>query len=524
MADVIKSYLVSLSAGVDKASFDKFASAMQGAEKTVAGSVGGIVGNFLKFQVAGTTAFASVGFGLIAYIDKLAQADLKTTLLAQQNMMSVQQYRAVSTALDTLGVTLDDVFFGTKEVQERFHTLIEDQKQLAAVLGPGYEKQQQMVRDVTFQLQRLEVKGEYFGMAFVSQLLEKLGFGKGGIVIELEHLNDYVLNNLPKWADVFSTDVIPYLSQLWDLLKVLGNDAIGLEHNFIHMIGAISGNTDLENSTGSFKDFAESIGIAAHEFGVLLQLMAKVETIIPPLIDMMLHMVVGAAELSSGHPIKAKSEFDQAHDIGEGSLADAAKGVKDFMASNPWAYNQPEQIADLKRAVSGYSMPLGSGMPTDPNFMRLVYGIALTESGDRQTDASGKTIMGPPNPSGELAVGRMQLLPSTAKMLGVDPYDAGQNLLGGEKYLAQLLYRHGGNVGDALADYGGASGGQYSAKGQDYIRKVESAGGISIGTIIVNSSPSLTPEQHAAAIKKGVREGFDQHVQQQMAELNGAYQ
>jgi hypothetical protein len=118
----------------------------------------------------------------------------------------------------------------------------------------------------------------------------------------------------------------------------------------------------------------------------------------------------------------------------------------------------------------------------------------------------------------------MQLLPSTAKMLGVDPYDAGQNLLGGEKYLAQLLYRHGGNVGGALADYGGASGGQYSAKGQDYIRKVESAGGISIGTIVVNSSPSLTPEQHAAAIKKGVREGIDQHVQQQMAELNGAYQ
>jgi soluble lytic murein transglycosylase-like protein len=156
--------------------------------------------------------------------------------------------------------------------------------------------------------------------------------------------------------------------------------------------------------------------------------------------------------------------------------------------------------------------------------MRLVYGIALTESGDRQTDANGRTIMGQPNPSGELAIGRMQLLPSTAKMLGVNPYDAQQNRIGGEEYFAKLLRQHGGNVGDALADYGGASGGQYSAKGQDYIRKVESAGGISIGTIIVNSSPNLTPEQHQAAIKKGVREGLDQHVQQQMAELNGAYQ
>ena len=42
MADVIKSYLVSLSATVDKQSFDKFAGAMLGAEKIVASSVGGI--------------------------------------------------------------------------------------------------------------------------------------------------------------------------------------------------------------------------------------------------------------------------------------------------------------------------------------------------------------------------------------------------------------------------------------------------------------------------------------------------
>ena len=146
-SDTIKSYLVSLSANVDQASFAKFANILTGTEKTVASTVGGIAGDFLKFQVAATTAFATVGFGIVAYIDKLGQADLKTKLLATQNMMGVQQYRAVTTALDTLGVTLNDVFFGTKELQNRFHTLIDDQKQLALMLGPNYEDQMRQIRE-----------------------------------------------------------------------------------------------------------------------------------------------------------------------------------------------------------------------------------------------------------------------------------------------------------------------------------------------------------------------------------------
>jgi hypothetical protein len=68
-----------------------------------------------------------------------------------------------------------------KELHGRFMSLINDQKQLAAMLGPGYEDQMKQVRDVQFQLQRLEVKGTYFGMKFAGDLLQKLGFGDGGI-------------------------------------------------------------------------------------------------------------------------------------------------------------------------------------------------------------------------------------------------------------------------------------------------------------------------------------------------------
>lgn len=57
------------------------------------------------------------------------------------------------------------------------------------------------------------------------------------------------------------------------------------------------------------------------------------------------------------------------------------------------------------------------------------------------------------NPSG--AHGTFQLMPATAKGLGVDPTDPIQNITGGVTYLKQLLDQHQGNLTDALNQYGG---------------------------------------------------------------------
>ncbi len=77
----------------------------------------------------------------------------------------------------------------------------------------------------------------------------------------------------------------------------------------------------------------------------------------------------------------------------------------------------------------------------------LVNAVIEQESGFR-VDAEG-----PRTRRGERAIGLMQLLPSTAHALGVNPYQPAQNIWGGTFYLANLLRAYGGDVALALAAY-----------------------------------------------------------------------
>lgn len=90
--------------------------------------------------------------------------------------------------------------------------------------------------------------------------------------------------------------------------------------------------------------------------------------------------------------------------------------------------------AGIQAAIARLARQYG----VDPN---LVHAIVAAESGGAADAVSHKG-----------AIGLMQLMPATARMLGVDPSDPIDNLRGGIAYLAGLLAQFG-NTRDALIAY-----------------------------------------------------------------------
>lgn len=128
---------------------------------------------------------------------------------------------------------------------------------------------------------------------------------------------------------------------------------------------------------------------------------------------------------------------------------EAEKPDKDFQSildssmksHNFGNYGEDVSKEEINGLIDAYSQKNG----LDPDFVRAV---VKQESGfnEHATSHCG-------------AAGLMQLMPGTAKSLGVvDPYDAEDNIKGGTKMLSNLLKTYGGNKDLALAAYNAGGG------------------------------------------------------------------
>ncbi|WP_081690447.1 lytic transglycosylase domain-containing protein [Conexibacter woesei] len=160
----------------------------------------------------------------------------------------------------------------------------------------------------------------------------------------------------------------------------------------------------------------------------------------------------------------------------------SATSSTDFASQLAAAQSASGSTSSTTSSVASTATPttLGGGTPTQYDSQITAaankYGIdpALLKGLIRQESNFNASAQ-----SGAGAQGLTQLMPATARSLGVDPSDPAQAIDGGAKYLKQQLDRFGGDASKALAAYNAGPGAvaKYGgvppyAETQNYVKSV----------------------------------------------------
>lgn len=313
MDNFLESYLVRLGFSPDESSFRKFVDLLKQADREVSSHATGMARSILEAQGSILGAFTAVSAAIIGVVDKAAMADQSYRLLGLRMLMTTESARKMDIITKTLGASLGEVTWD-KELHARAILLSRDMDQMTAGLGKGFERNMLGVRNLRMEFSRLEIGAKFLGMAFASDLFEKLA--KSGIFGNVHSWITGLERSIPKLADALSDYAIPVLKDTWEILRGIGEVAKDAAVAFTNIVGLFSGDSSIESATFSWKNLAAAIQHVEHGLVAVMKSIAGAEMAVA-------HATSAASAFLGGNTKAASTEGTAAKDsldVGSGAV------------------------------------------------------------------------------------------------------------------------------------------------------------------------------------------------------------
>lgn len=504
-SDIIKSYLVELGYDVDKKSLNTFNDALRSAGQMLAKFTSGAATQVAEVGLGITAALTAVATGTIAMMGEVAKSDLGFQIMARRMFMTTDAAKQMKIGLDALGYSVEEVIWGPPELQHRYRQLIDDQKKLNSGLGgSSFETEMRKIRDIEFEFTRLKVEAQYFVMGLTKALSKALTGDENGLLQKLRGWNEWLIKNIPELASRFSNYLVPILKDvkaIWadigDVLQIVGSLIIGVIGTLYDDPKLKGGATNIDTVGTAFTHLSHSIRVAFDWLNSLLRLIYENHAVLVGL-GVIRGGLSGAAFGSAFGPWGTVAGAIGGGIAGGYATDYLTKGIHPIVPT-------AEAQEDVRRAA------VEAGL--DP---ALMLSLAHVESGFKSNALSNKGAMG-----------LMQLMPDTARGLGVtDPYDPVQNASGGTREFARLLKKYG-NVKEALEAYNWGEGkldrnrGHAPKEVEDYANSVMSGAKAYAITVNVNVNTNASPEQIGQHVSSAVRKELKEAAQRDLVQGRG---
>ena len=228
MDETLKEYLVKIGWDVDELGFDAANKKINDFRSAIINGGSGMAASFTKAGLAIFDTIYTVVDSMWDLASATAVADLKVETFARRMWTTEQNARSLTTALDVLGMSYDELFFATPELFYVVRQLNTLGKQLEA--PAELDETLQKIRDIQFEISKTKLIFQYATRWVMYYLGEYLGTDIDTVKEKLKSFNDMAMKYLP-----IVTQKIAYVFNVFyrlgktvvEVLAAIGRTAVG---------------------------------------------------------------------------------------------------------------------------------------------------------------------------------------------------------------------------------------------------------------------------------------------------------